>query len=213
MVPGCSREHRVAVREGARRIDSGPRMADKYGPFVFRDFGAPLGGDPQGDFAAGEWEVLTMIDGAKPARDRFVLGASGSNARTVSGCVHGLLVAVRRVCDDEPRSSRLRDSVGVSDVLLDAAGGVTAACTRQHWPGCERGNRRRARAICAESSKRCPLHVGAGAHLVRMHRSEPRFVPSAATQSFRRRIRQCHWDSCNALDHAALARWLARGSA
>jgi hypothetical protein len=88
------------LMEGARRIDEWSRMADRVpDAFVIPRF-APLGEEPYAsiDLRPGEWEVLTMIDGARDLREiASVLGVSEFDvARTVYGMTcTGLLIAGR----------------------------------------------------------------------------------------------------------------------
>ena len=90
------------LMEGARRIDEWSRMADRLPDALVIPRLAPLRDGPESsiDLRPGEWEVLTMIDGARSLREiASFLGVSEFEvARTVYGMIStGLIVADPRL--------------------------------------------------------------------------------------------------------------------
>src|SRR5262245_2525664 len=120
---GSMREARIRVptesllMEGARRIDEWSRIADKVPSLGVIPVLAPVREEPDANGAAGgsggpqldllppEWEVLTMIDGARDLRG--IAGALGRGEFDVAKVVYGLI------------------TTGIVEVRSDRAGALT----------------------------------------------------------------------------------------
>jgi hypothetical protein len=114
------------LMEGARRIDEWSRIADKVPSLAVVPVLAPVREDGQGsqlDLLPPEWEVLSMIDGARDLRG--IAGALGRGEFDVARVVYGLVttgvVEVRA-----PDRTTAPDNGTMTAPLLEEAGSALA---------------------------------------------------------------------------------------
>jgi uncharacterized protein DUF4388/tetratricopeptide repeat protein len=180
---GSMREARIRVStesllmEGARRIDEWSRIADKVPSLGVIPVLAPVReeldangaaasglGGPQLDLLPPEWEVLTMIDGARDLRG--IAGALGRGEFDVAKVVYGLI------------------TTGIVEVRSDRAGALTL--TPAVGPGVE-PKLEEARAALARDSFDEALVAARAAIAVDPGNAQARLLAARALAGLQRR--------------------------